>query len=132
MRSKYGFYKVATANFITHVGDVIKNKNEIVSLIEKAKKENISLLIFSELSLTGYTAQDLFFHKELIDDELISLKEIITKIPSSMIVFVGGIFSYLDNLYNVAFVLTSNKILGIVPKSYLPIMKKDGLLPELI
>ena len=120
MRSKYGFYKVATANFITHVGDVIKNKNEIVSLIEKAKKENINLLVFSELSLTGYTAQDLFFHKELIDDELISLKEIITKIPSSMIVFVGGIFSYLDNLYNVAFVLTSNKILGIVPKSYLP------------
>lgn len=120
MISKYGFYKVATTNFITHVGEVNKNYEEIVKLIKEAKKENITLLNFSELTFFGYTAQDLFFHKELIDEELVLLKKLIKIIPSSMVVFVGGIFSYLDKLYDVAFVLTSNNILGIVPKSYLP------------
>lgn len=120
MNSKYGFYKIASGNFITRVGEVDKNKEEIISLIKEAKEKNINVLSFSELSLTGYTAQDLFFHKELIEDEISSLLEIIKIIPSSMVVAIGGIFSHLDRLYDVAFVLTKDNILGIVPKSFLP------------
>lgn len=120
MNSKYGFYKIASGNFITHVGEVNKNKEEIISLINEAKEKNINVLSFSELSLIGYTAQDLFFHKELIDDEFNSLLEILKIVPSSMIVVIGGIFSYLDKLYDVAFILGKEKILGIVPKSFLP------------
>lgn len=120
MNSKYGFYKIASGNFITHVGEVNKNKEEIISLINEAKEKNINVLSFSELSLIGYTAQDLFFHKELIDDEFNSLLEILKIVPSSMIVVIGGIFSYLDKLYDVAFILGKDKILGIVPKSFLP------------
>lgn len=120
MKSKYGFYKVATGNFITHVADVEKNKEEIVKLINEASNKEVNVLAFPELALTGYTAQDLFFHKELIDEEFKAIKEICKIVPESMVVFVGGIFSHLDKLYNVAFALVKNKILGIVPKSYIP------------
>lgn len=120
MRSKFGFYKVGTGNFLTHVGDVKKNTDEIIKLIKKAEDEKVNVLVFPELALVGYTSQDLLFHKELIDDELSSLKEIIKLIPQQMIVFVGGIINHLDRLYNVAFALSKDKILGIVPKSYIP------------
>lgn len=120
MRSKFGFYKVGTGIFLTHVGDVKKNTDEIIKLIKKAEDEKVNVLVFPELALVGYTSQDLLFHKELIDDELSSLKEIIKLIPQQMIVFVGGIINHLDRLYNVAFALSKDKILGIVPKSYIP------------
>lgn len=120
MKSKYGFYKVATGNFITHVADVKKNKEEIITLIKEASDKEVNVLAFPELALTGYTAQDLFFHQELIEDEFKAIKEITSVIPESMIAFVGGIFSHLDKLYNVAFALVKDKILGIVPKSYIP------------
>lgn len=120
MKSKYGFYKVSTANFITHVGNVKENEKETIKLINEAKKENINVLVFPELSLIGYTAQDLFFHDEIYQEELVALGNIFKVIPDEMIVFVGGVFPYLDKLYDVAFALSKDKILAIVPKSYLP------------
>lgn len=120
MISKYGYYKVATGNFIVKVGNVENNKNEIINLINEANKERINVLVFPEMSLVGYTIQDLVFHKELFNEELNSLKDILKVISKGMIVFVGGYYHYLNKLYNVTFVLNHNGLRGIVPKSYLP------------
>ena len=119
MKSKYGFYKVANANFKIELADVKKNKKEIIKLIQKAEEEKVSFLNFPELCLTGYTMQDLFLNSSLNDLIIDSIKEIIEIIPQNMFVTVGAPFNYLNNLYDCAFLLTKDKILGIVPKTYL-------------
>ena len=62
MNSKYGFYKIASGNFITHVGEVNKNKEEIISLINEAKEKNINVLSFSELSFIRNFKNSPFFN----------------------------------------------------------------------
>ena len=120
MKSKYGYYKVASANFVTRVGEINKNAEEINRLVLEAIKEGVNVLTFPELAFSGYTAQDLFFHSELIDEELKEIEKLLKIIPETLVTVIGGIFKYLDKLYDVAFVLSNHKLLGIVPKSYLP------------
>lgn len=119
MISKYGYYKVATGSFIISLGNIKENKKEIIKLISEAKENEISLLTLSELSLTGYSLGDLFLHHELSDKCFEAITDIIKVIPSNMIVTVGAPFYYNNKLFDVAYVLTNNSILGIVPKTYL-------------
>lgn len=120
MKTKYGFYKVATGNFITRVGEINKNKEETIKLIKKAKKEEITVLVFPELSLTGYTASDLFNHDEIFNESLKAINEIKEEVDEKMIVFVGAPFKYLSRVFNCAFAISDHKIVGIVPKTFLP------------
>jgi len=120
MNSKFGFYKVGVGNFKIHLANVEENEKEILSLILKAKEDGINILSFGELSLTGYTCQDLFLKHNFIDDCYKSILEIIKNIPSNMLVAIGAPAIQNDKLYDCAFILTKDKILGIVPKTYLP------------
>lgn len=120
MKTKYGFYKVGTGNFIVNVGNVNKNKEEILKLIKEAKKENLTVLVFPELSLNGYTSSDLFDHDELFNKTLEAIKEIKEEVDDNLLVFIGGIFKYLNRTFNVSYCLYNKKIIGIVPKTYLP------------
>ena len=120
MITKYGYYKIASGSFFTHLGEIEKNAQEILNLINKAKSSGVSVLSFSELSLTGYTSQDLFLHAEYSELCFAEIKKVIKEIPDNMVVIIGAPFYYLNNLYNVAYVLKKNKILGIVPKTYIP------------
>lgn len=120
MKTKYGFYKVGTGNFIVNVGNINKNKEEIIKLIKEAKKENLTVLVFPELSLNGYTSSDLFDHDELFNKTLEAIKEIKEEVDDNLLVFIGGIFKYLNRTFNVSYCLNNKKIIGIVPKTYLP------------
>ena len=64
---KYGFIKVAAAVPAVRVADVEYNVQEIEKLIALADSEGVELLCLPELSLTGYTCQDLFKEKLLLD-----------------------------------------------------------------
>ena len=64
---KDGFVKVATMTPDLRVADVAYNVGEIIKGIEKAYAENVSLLVFPELAVTGYTCGDLFNHRSFID-----------------------------------------------------------------
>ena len=120
MKSKYGFYKAATGCFYTHIADIEKNKEETISLIQKAVKEEVQILLFPELSLTGYTAQDLLLSSSLAEESFKAAKEIASYVPDSMLVFIGLPLRLNSRLYNVAAALNNGKIVGIVPKTYLP------------
>ncbi len=120
MKSKYGFYKAATGCFYTHIADIEKNKEETISLIQKAVKEEVQILLFPELSLTGYTAQDLLLSSSLAEESFKAAKEIASYVPDSMLVFIGLPLRLNSRVYNVAAALNNGKIVGIVPKTYLP------------
>ena len=120
MKSKCGSYVVGAATFNIKIADVESNKREVIRLIEEAKIKKVNVLVFQELTLTSYTAQDLFFHNELEEKTLKAIDEIKEHVDDSILVFIGGPFSVLSKRFNVAFTLFNKKVVGIVPKSYLP------------
>ncbi len=119
-KSKYLTYKVATGNIFTKVGDVNHNKEEVIKLIKDALKEKVSVLTFSELTLIGYTSQDLLFFPYLMDKQYNAIKEILEYVDDSILVALGGSFKYNNQLFNVAYLLFNHKVIAIIPKTYLP------------
>lgn len=120
MKTKYGFYKVAAASFENVVGNVSKNASKIADLIVKAKENGDFIVVFPELSLVGYTCNDLFCYPQLAEKCLEEIKLIASKMPDDIIALIGGIIKIDSKLYNVAYVLENKKVRGISVKTYIP------------
>ena len=102
------------------IGNVEFNLQETIKFIKEAHKKGVSILTFPELSLTGYTCGDLFFSQALLERTLAALCNLKKQIPENMIVAVGAPVQIQGQLYNCAFVLVRGKIVGAVPKTFLP------------
>jgi len=122
----YGFFKVAAAVPVLKVANPDFNKEEIKKCITLAAAEGAGLVVFPELSLTGYTCADLFFQEELISASQKALTDILKHtVAFDTAVVVGMPIRCGYKLYNCAVVLNKGKIMGAVPKEYLPDF--DGL-----
>lgn len=115
--------RVATAVPEVRVGDVDYNVAKIKELIEKAKKEDIDIVVFPELAITGYTCGDLFLTSSLRNKVMPAIKEIQKNIPNGLLVIVGAPIIQKGKLYNSAVLLTNEKIL-IENKVFLPNYKE--------
>ena len=116
-----GFYRAAAVTPVTAVGDVDFNLEQHRLWIERAGREHVSILAFPELSLTGYTCGDLFGQRLLLDKAKTALVTLCKETKgSSMIVFAGLPFLFDGKLYNTAAAISDGKLLGLIPKKYLP------------
>ena len=118
---KHGFIKVAAAIPGVRVADVDYNVQQIESFIAQAEGKGVEIIVFPELSLTGYTCQDLFRQQLLLDKSegaLLTLLDFTRKLD--IISIVGMPVRIGSLLYNCAVVIQSGTILGVVPKTYLP------------
>ncbi len=116
-----GFVKVAAASPDLKVADPVYNAGEIVDLIRKAEGAGVKVLVFPELSVTGYTCGDLFFQKSLqqsAEEALISIVK--DSASSDALIFVGYPYAHKGKLYNTAVVIKSGKVLALIPKKNLP------------
>ena len=121
----FGYYRVASAVNKTTVANPAKNAEEIIKLIHQAHTKEVSVVVFPELTLTGYTASDLLLNQTLIASQNESLHDILNNIKGiDTIAIIGIAVLEADRLYNCAAVIQRGKILGIVPKSYLPNKKE--------
>lgn len=121
----FGYYRVAAAVNKTVVGNPHKNAQEIIKLIKEAHAKEVSVVVFPELTLTGYTASDLLLNQTLIASQNESLKNILKNIEQINTIVILGIAALdADRLYNCAVVLQNGKMLGVIPKSYLPNKKE--------
>lgn len=102
------------------VGDVSHNAKEIIAMLEKTE-DNTSICLFPELSLTGYTCQDLFFQKSILDEveEAIQLISKETELIDSLIV-IGAPLRKGNKLYNTAVFLNHGEIIAVIPKTNIP------------
>lgn len=115
------FIKVAAACPVTRVGDTNFNKKEILSCIKEANKVNTKVIVFPELSISSYTCGDLFLHNTLLTNSINAIEYILNETKNiDMLIAVGAPLLYHNALYNCGYVLYKGKILGIVPKSYIP------------
>lgn len=118
---KQGFIKTAAATPRIIVADCRANGEEILRLIQKMNKEHAKLMVFPELCITGYTCQDLFMQRRLLDsawETLLWLAKETREIDA--LIFVGLPVRVKGKLYNAAAALNKGKVLGIVPKTHLP------------
>ncbi len=121
----FGFYRVASAVNKTIVGNPSKNAKEILTLIKEAHNKEVSVVVFPELTLTGYTASDLLLNQTLIASQNSALNTILENMKEiNSIVILGIALIDADRLYNCAVVIQSGEILALVPKSYLPNKKE--------
>lgn len=115
------FVKVAAACPITSVGDVDFNLENIKKCINDAIDKQSKVVVFPELSITSYTCSDLFLQKRLLQKCEIALENLCNfSEEKDILIAVGGPFELNYQLFNVAYIIFKGKLLGIVPKSYLP------------
>lgn len=118
---KYGFIKVAAAVPGVRVADCHYNVQQIESIIAQADGQGVEIVAFPELSLTGYTCQDLFRQNLLLDASEAAVLELLDfTLNLDVIAIVGLPIAVGDLILNCALVLQHGQILGIVPKEYLP------------
>ena len=118
---KDGFIKVAAATPEIKVADCKHNAKQIISLAKELAKKDVKLAVFPELCITGYTCQDLFYQTTLLDGAKNALVTILEELSElDMITVVGMPMQYDSKLYNCAAVTYHGKVLGYVPKQYLP------------
>ncbi len=117
----YGFVKVATAIPAVKVANCEYNIAQMEKLIVKACESQAEIVCFPELSVTAYTCQDLFHQDLLLEEAEMAFMKLVDATRSlNIVVIVGLPVSFCGSLYNCAAVFFKGKILGFVPKSYLP------------
>ena len=121
----YGFYRVASAVNKTIVTNPKSNAQEVITLLNQASKEEVSIVVFPELTLTGYTASDLFLNQILHTKQNEALRDILKETKDiSTVAILGMALIKSSRLYNTAVVIQNGNILGVIPKSYLPNRKE--------
>jgi len=121
----YGFVKVAAAVPQVKVADCKFNAEQIESLIAVAEGKGVQVIVFPELCITAYTCADLFGQQLLLEKAEIALMQIMNSTRQLNVLCVVGM-PVIQNasLYNAAVVFQRGKILGVVPKTYLPNYKE--------
>lgn len=115
------FVRVGASVLELKVADTTFNTNEIKRQIDLGVDYKIDILVFPELCISGYTCADLFHQDTLIEETYKGIKELVEYSINKDITFIVGSLLKLDNsLFNTAIVISSGKILGIVPKTYIP------------
>ncbi|MBD5328627.1 MAG: NAD(+) synthase [Bacteroides sp.] len=118
-----GYVRVAAAKPEVKVGNVDFNIKKIIELAKQANEKGVKIMVFPELSLTGYTCADLFFQSNLLEeafDGLLKLSDFSRAEDIDTIFIVGLPLVYDNAILNCAAVIGKGDILGIVPKSFLP------------
>lgn len=118
---RFGFVKVGACVPELKVADVKFNTEEIKKQIEGAIEKNVGVLVFPELCLTGYTCADLFQQEVLLQKCEEAIEDLLAFSKNKNIVFIAGTPIFCDNaLFNSVIVIQNGKILGIIPKTYIP------------
>ena len=122
---EYGFVKVASAVPSVKVADCRFNVERIAEMIREASDKNVEIVIFPELCVTGYTCGDLFGQSLLLEEAEDALGWLVEETASLSVISIVGIpLPHNGTLINAAVVFQAGKILGVVPKTYLPNYKE--------
>ena len=118
---KDGFIKVGVVTPDLKVADTDFNGNEIIKWTQKLANQGVKLIVFPELCITGYTCNDLFLQDALLEGAEKTLLRIVEETEElDSVIVVGLPMTHNDRLYNVAAVIKSGEVLGLVPKSHIP------------
>lgn len=121
----YGFVKVAAAVPRVKVADCKFNSERLEGLIAIAEGKGVQILTFPEMCITGYTCGDLFAQQLLLEQAEMALMQILNNTRQLDIISILGMPVVVNStIINAAVAIQKGKILGVVPKTYLPNYKE--------
>lgn len=116
-----GFFRVTSCSPAVSVAGVDANVDNILALLQQVKDNASDLVVFPEMSVTSYTCADLFHNDTLLSAAVLGLKRLVDECPAELpLVFVGMPVKCGVAIYNCAVAFTRGRVLGVVPKTYLP------------
>src|SRR6266850_2980080 len=118
---RHGFVRLAVATPLVCVGDPAHNGAATEKLMREAAREKALLAVFPELGLPAYTCEDLFHQQALIEASEAALASLLARTRNLPLAALVGLPVALDGLlYNCAALLCRGRLVGVVPKTYLP------------
>ncbi|MXP25497.1 NAD(+) synthase [Altererythrobacter indicus] len=117
----HGFVRVATSTPQVRTADVSFNRDAILAEAQRAHDAHVDLLVYPELCLSSYAMDDLHLQSALLDAVEDAVGEIVTASAGlTPVLLIGAPLRHNGRLYNCALAIASGKLLGVVPKSFLP------------
>jgi NAD+ synthase (glutamine-hydrolysing) len=121
LSKELGFLRLGAALPALRLADVDFNVAAIIKTMRKARNQDVQILTFPEMAITGYTLGDLVQHQALLLKAKEGLGEVLKESArSTMVVIVGMPLVFEQKIFNCAVVLNSGHILGVIPKTLLP------------
>ncbi|WP_163757979.1 NAD(+) synthase [Mycobacterium botniense] len=118
---RQGFVRVAACTHRSAIGDPVANAESILRMARECHDDNAALVVFPELTLSGYSIDDILLQDALLDTVEDALLEIIAASTTVLpVLVVGAPLRYGHRIYNTAAVIHRGALLGVAPKSYLP------------
>jgi NAD+ synthase (glutamine-hydrolysing) len=116
-----GFVRVAACTHHTAIGDPATNADAVLRLARQCHDEGVALAVFPELTLSGYSIEDILLQDVLLDSVESAVADVVTASSDLLpVLVVGAPLRHRHRIYNTAVVIHRGAILGVVPKSYLP------------
>lgn len=117
----HGFARVAACTGHSHPGDPAANVEAILALASECHAEGAALAVFPELCVSSYAIEDLFLQTALLDAVEVGLARLIEASAGlTPVLVVGAPLRWRHRVYNTALAIHGGRLLGVVPKSYLP------------
>jgi NAD+ synthase (glutamine-hydrolysing) len=118
---RHHFVRIAVGIPEVRLADPVFNAGQVVDLMTEAAQRKAMLAVFTELGLTGYSCEDLFHQQALLDAGVEALASLVAATRDVPVIGVVGVPLCFENLlFNCAAVFHAGRILGVVPKTYLP------------
>lgn len=113
------FIKVAAASPKIVLGKPLENVKEMLKILKKLDQD-VDVIVFPELAITGYSCGDLFYSDQLYLETQEAIKYLLNNNPFKGVVLFGSYVFQNSVIYNCSFVVQDNELIGVVPKEYLP------------
>ncbi|MBV9191233.1 MAG: NAD(+) synthase, partial [Betaproteobacteria bacterium] len=117
----HGFVRLGVATPLVRVGDPDSNLESTLGLMRQAAREKVALVVFPELGLSAYSCEDLFHQQALLDSAEDALRRLLAQSRQlKLAALVGLPLAVEGRLYNCAALISQGRLIGVVPKTYLP------------
>jgi NAD+ synthase (glutamine-hydrolysing) len=116
-----GFVRVAACTHHTTIGDPAANAESVLRLARECHDDGVAVAVFPELTLSGYSIEDIVLQDLLLDEVEHAIKGIVASSTDLLpVLVIGAPLRYRHRIYNTAVVVHRGSVLGVAPKSYLP------------
>jgi len=117
----HGFVRVAACTHHAAIGDPAANAASVLRLARECHEDGVALAVFPELTLSGYSIEDILLQDALLDTVEDALLDVVaSSVDLLPVLVVGAPLRYRNRVYNTAAVIHGGVLLGVAPKSYLP------------
>ena len=118
---RHGFVRVAAATPVASAGDVALNVDQTLALAREAQERGVDLVVYPELNLSSYAVDDLHLQEAFLDEVERGIAQLCRESEAlSPVLVVGAPLRRNGRLYNCGLALSRGRILGVVPKTFLP------------